>query len=172
MNHKKLLSLAILGLSIALLPGCAGYRLGSMLPDDVKSVYIPTFVNKSKEPLLEVETTSAAVEEFQKDGSLEVTTEEAADSVLKVQLLEFALQPVAYRRDVKTATEEYRLTIFASVSLTRKSDGSVIAQHPRVKGEATFELAGDMSSAKLRAIPTAAQDLAHSIVEKVVESWQ
>ncbi len=40
-----------------------------------------------------------------------------------------------------------------------------------VKGDATFEMFGDLSSAKREALPDAAKDLAHKIVESVVEYW-
>ncbi len=172
MNRQFLLSTLLAALILGLLPGCAGYRLGSMLPDDIKSVYVPTFINQSKEPLLETETTRATIEEFQKDGSLTVAPPESADAELEVTLMEYALTPIAYRRDQKSTTQEYRMTIYASVILKRRSDGSVISKNPRVKGETTFDMIGDLSSSKLRVLPQAAADLAHNIVERVVESWQ
>ena len=172
MTSKSAALSLIAVVAVTSLVGCAGYKLGSMLPGDIQTVFIPTFVNKSKEPLLEVEATSATIEEFQKDGSLEVTDEASADTVLKVTLTEYTLTPLAYRKDKTTAAKEYRLTVYATMSLERKSDGSVIAEHPSVKGEADFLLLGDMSSSKLQALPKAAEDLAHHIVEKVVEAWQ
>jgi hypothetical protein len=167
MNRRLLAALLALALT-----GCAGYKLGSMLPGDVTSVFIPTFVNKTKEPRIEIDATSAAVEEFQKDGSLEVVGEDQADALLSVVLTDYTLTPLAYRKDERTATKEYRLTVFATVSMTRRKDGSVLAQHPRVKGETTFLVTGDLSSSKRQAFPDAAQDLAHNIVERVVEAWQ
>lgn len=175
MNLKRLstLGLGLLPLvALALLPGCAGYRLGSMLPDDIKSVYIPTFVNKTKEPLVEVETTQKALEEFQRDGSLEVAASaESADAVLEATVVYYGLDPLSYRRDKRTATREYRLNLVASIVMKRTSDGSVVVENPRVFGESTFELVGDLTSAKIQALPKAAEDLAHKIVEQVVEVW-
>ena len=52
-----------------LLTGCTGYRLGSMLPPEIKTVYVPTFANQTTEPLLEMEATDAVIVEFQQDGS-------------------------------------------------------------------------------------------------------
>ena len=60
---------ASMALAVAL-TGCAGYRLGTMLPPDIQSVAVPTFINRTSEPLLESETTRAAIREFQQDGSL------------------------------------------------------------------------------------------------------
>ena len=151
--------------------GCAGYRLGSMLPPDIKSVAVPTFVNRTLEPMAEVEATRAAIQEFQKDGSLKVMPEGESDAVLRVTLTDYSLKPVSYRSDKRSAAREYRVTMIASVELVRCSDQAVVARHPRAKGEAVFELAGDLSSAKLRVLPEVSEDLAHSIVEKVVEAW-
>ena len=43
----------------AILPACVGYRLGSMLPADIKTVYVDPVINQTDEPLIEVETTRA-----------------------------------------------------------------------------------------------------------------
>ena len=40
-----------------------------------------------------------------------------------------------------------------------------------MRGEYVFPVAGDLSSSKLRGLPLAAEDLAHNLVEKVVEAW-
>ncbi len=167
----KLTRLALTLLVAVSLTGCAGYQLGSMLPDDIKTVAVPTFINKTKEPLLEVDCTQAAIEEFQRDGSLKVVSEDQADAVLEVVLIEFTQAPLAYEKTRRTAAQEYRMTIYAGMVLKRKSDGSIISQYPRVRGEAAFELIGDLSSSKLRVLPVAAEDLAHQIVERVVEAW-
>ncbi len=175
MNKNSLLSmtriLMVLAASAVLGSGCAGYKLGSMLPDDVKSVAVPTFINQTEEPLIEIDTTQATIEEFQRDGSLKVVSEEDADAVLKVVLLSYKLEPISYRKDRRTAAEQYRIRIICSIDMRRTSDNSVVAEHPRVEGEAVFDVFGDLSSSKLRANPDAAEDLAHDIVEKVVETW-
>ncbi len=163
---------ALAGISLCLLiNGCAGYRLGSMLPPDIKSVYVPTFVNNTTEPQLEVETTQALVEELQRDGSLRVVNEDQADAILNVTLKKYAIQPVAYRKDSRTSAREYRIVLNAGMVMTRRSNGSVVVDAPNVRGEYVFPVAGDLTSSKLRGLPDAAADLAHNIVEKVVEVW-
>jgi len=151
--------------------GCVGYRLGSMVPPDIRSVYVPTFVNQTGEPLLEIETTRAAIQEFQKDGSLKVAPEDEADAILRIKLTEYQLTPLAYNSVRKTEANEYRLTIYASLVLTRRRDNTVITESPRVRGEATFEIIGDLSTSKRAGLPPAAADLAHSIVQRVTEMW-
>jgi hypothetical protein len=151
--------------------GCAGYRLGSMLPPDIQTVHVPTFINETEEPLLEIETTRAAISEIQRDGSLRIASAEEADALLTVRLIDFRLQPLAFDRDRRAAAEEYRMYITAAVVLTRRGTDEIIAQNPRVTGEATFVLAGDMTSSKQSALPNASRDLAHLIISRLVEAW-
>ena len=165
------LCLAVLASSLL---GCAGYRVGSMLPPDIETVYVPTFINKTKEPLLEVDTTAAVIEEIQKDGSLQIAKEGEADSVLDVTLINFTLDPVSYRRESSnlTAARQYRMTITVSYMLRRTKDDTIASESAALSGDFVFELIGDLSSSKLRGIPGASADLAHKIVERLVETWQ
>ncbi len=161
----------ILALGIVLMfCGCIGYRLGSTLPPGINVVHVPTFVNKTSEPRLEIETSQAAIREFQRDGTLSVSDLEKSDVVLYVNLVGFRLEPLRYEADRTTTTEEYRLTITASLKLTERLTGKILTRNT-VEGEADFIPSGDLSSAKRNALPAAARDLAHDIVENVVEFW-
>lgn len=162
--------LAICTVSL-LTSGCAGYRLGSMLPADIKTVYVPTFVNKTREPLIEVQTTQKAIQEFQRDGSLKVASRETADAILEVTILDYDTVPVRYDSDRRSTAETYRLWLTAQVVMKRTKDGTVIAENARIRGQTVFEVFGDLTSSKTRALPLAAEDLAHNIVETVVEVW-
>jgi hypothetical protein len=170
--RRPLLKTGLVLLAATFLPGCMGYQLGSMLPPDVRTVYVPTFINQTDEPLIETETTRAAMQEIQKDGSLKLArAPENADAILKVTLLEYNLNALSFDATKKTTANEYRLTMFASVVMTRRSSGQVIAENQKVKGEITFPISGDFSSSKQRALPLASQDLAHNLVEAIVEAW-
>jgi len=149
--------------------GC-GYRVGSSLPAGLKSVYVPAFENKSGEPLIETLAASAVLQEFQRDGTLEVADPSFADTVLKVTITDFSLQTVRYDSDSRKTTEEYRMRIEAVYEFSKLSSSEVL-QKGKVFGETLFEPAGDLPSAKSTAIPAACTDLAHQIVKTVVEFW-
>ncbi len=151
--------------------GCVGYRVGTMLPPDIKTIAVPTFINKTTEPQLEVATTQAAVQQFQRDGSLEITQKEYADALLEVTLTHFELIPMAYDKDRGTTAQEYRILIHASVLCTRTDTGEVLAEDPQVEGRAIFLKTGDLSSSKRTELPEAAKHLAHNIVKRVVDAW-
>lgn len=151
--------------------GCVGYKLGSTLPSDIQTVYVPTFINETDEPLLEVDVTRATIQEIQREGSLRLASEEDADTILEVRILTMTLDPIAFDQLRRAAAEEYRLTITAALLLTRRTTGEIVAEHPGVYGNATFLMTGDLTSAKQSAIPRASRDLAHQIVTQMVEVW-
>lgn len=150
--------------------GCTGYRLGSSLPPGIRVIYVPTFVNKTSEPLLDVATTAACISEIQRDGTLRVGDEQKSDVILYVTLIDLQLHPLRYKNSNNTTTKEYRLSITASLQLKQRSTGRIMVSNV-VAGERDFVPTGDLSNAKREALPKAAQDLAHQIVEKVVEYW-
>lgn len=154
-----------------LLSGCVGYQLGSTLPPGIESIYISAFANETREPQIETAATRAALQEFQRDGTLQVTTEGQADAMLEVTLVGFDLSPLRYQNEQALTTEEYRQTITARIVLTRLKGDREVVLNREVRGEATFDLVGDLSSSKDRALPEAAADLAHDIVESIVEYW-
>lgn len=161
---------ALAGITLLHLTGCVGYRLGSSLPADVRSVHVPTFVNDTNEPLIESDTTRAAIQEFQRDGTLRVLDKDEADLLLEVSLVEFTLEPLRFDRDETKTAEEYRMRITANILLTRISTGETMTKR-KVTGETFFDFSGDMGTSKRTALPLAAADLAHDIVESVVEYW-
>jgi hypothetical protein len=152
--------------------GCVGYRLGSMLPPDIKTVHVPSFVNETSEPLVDVECTRAVIENIQLDGSLKIAGEDFADTVLTVVVYGYDLKPVAFSKQrQRTRAEEYRLILTARVLLKRRMTGEVVVENPAVRGDATFEVLGNLPQSKRNALPRAADDLAHQIVKRVVEVW-
>jgi hypothetical protein len=154
------------------LTGCAGYRVGSMLPGDITSVFVPVSVNQTGEPLVEVDATKAIIRAIQRDGSLTIAPESEADAVLVVTVTDYRLAPVAFRKDIRTAANQYRILMTASFVMRRTSDESVVVESPSVLGEYVFDVFGDLSSSKLTGNPRAAEDLARNIVNRMVEYWK
>jgi hypothetical protein len=164
-------SLAVLGALVAA-AGCTalGYRVGSTLPKGLRTVHVPTFANDTREPQIENDCTQAAIQEFQKDGTLAVAPAAEADSILEVTLADFRLEPVRYEKDRSKTTAEYRILIEADVVFRAVASGEVLVKR-QAEGRASFDVGGDLTGAKRAAIPVAARDLAHDIVKNVVEYW-
>jgi len=155
----------------ALLPGCAGYRLGSMLPANVKSVHVRIATNSTEEPDLETAVTQAVLARLQTDGSLKVVGEAEADSLLSIDIRDFILEPLRYEGDNRARPNEYRMILRANLELVRASDATILVRSGGTEGKATFDFTGDLTTAKRTALPSAAEDLARGIVSSVTEAW-
>lgn len=156
---------------LATTTGCVHYRLGSMLPADVRTVYIPTCVNKTTEPQLELDVTRAILAQIQTDGTLRVAPEHAADSILNVTVTDFDLKPVAYQFGEGSTVNQYRMSIKASFVLRRRADNRVVAESPALVGWHDMDFAGDMTSSKAVGLLPAAEDLGRRIVGNIVQYW-
>ena len=158
-------------LLLLLAAGCANYRLGSMLPKDIRTVYVPTCRNQTTEPLIEQDVTRAILSQIQMDGSLRVASEDDADVVLEITLTKFWLDPVAYESGSSSTANQYRMSIKASFALVRRADRSVVVDAPSVTGWYDFDFAGDMTSSKSVALRPAAEDLGRRIINQIVQYW-
>lgn len=166
---RTVMAAAALALLVAC-AGCTSYQLGSTLPPGLESVYVPTVENRTGEPLLDSEVSRALLREFQRDGTLRVENEANASARLETTLVKFEMTPLRYERNDAKQTREYRVLITADIVLRSAKDNKVLVQR-RTEGEATFDFLGDLASSKLTAVPKAATDLSHDIVEAIVEYW-
>jgi hypothetical protein len=62
------------------------------------------------------------------------------------------------------------MLIRARVTFTRTDNGEVLAERV-VVGDTEFDFFGDLATSKIQSLPDAADDLAHRIVELIVEYW-
>ena len=158
--------------AMILMAGCLGYRVGTLLPEDIRTIYVPAFGNKTGERNLEVGATNAVINKLNVDGTLKVVSkEEEADSVLKVTIVDYGLLPVR-RRDVSNPSE-YRVTVIVEATLMNQHTGESLWKNKkkRLGGESEFVIRGGLPSSERAALPAAFDDLAHDIVEAIVEGW-
>jgi hypothetical protein len=172
MNHKRKFNKSVIIplFLILFFQSCVGYQLGSSLPSDIQTIFIPTFKNQSDEPLVENKVTNETISEFQFDGSLEVVSRNSADLILEGTVTSLSLDPIAYQRQDTSKPNEYRLKLKADIELIRASTKEILAR-TSASGESTFNFVGNITSAKKAAIPKAARDLAENIVDEVIEIW-
>lgn len=151
--------------------GCAGYRFGSMLPDTIKTVHLPTVVNETDEPLLEADATRALAAQVRFDGTLRAVDAEVADTVLEVRLLNYRILPVTYSAEQDATPDKYRAILTAAYVFRDRKTGKVISGGDRIEGDAVFNTTSDLTLAKTEAIPDVTRDLAEKVISSVVETW-
>jgi outer membrane lipopolysaccharide assembly protein LptE/RlpB len=112
-------------LGVLFLLGC-GYRMvgkETHVPSGLNSVAIPTFVNRTFEPGIEVPFTQAFLREFIQDRRVKVLNRSEADSVLEGVIKSFYITSVSYDRSGLVL--EYQTTVVLDLTL-RKRTGEVL----------------------------------------------
>lgn len=163
----KRIPLIITGIFLAIILSGCGYRLGSLLPADLKTVAIPMFINKTPEPELESMITNGVIQEFISDGTLQIAKYETADTLLIAEIIDYRREPLRFSK--KEVTREYRLIIAVRLKFEDLRHNEVICENSRIEGETTFFVGTSLPASERAALPKAIKDLAHNIVAKVVE---
>jgi len=123
MPFSKKLLLLLLGL--VFLGGC-GYKLagkGTHLPPGVASIAIPTLVNKTLEPGIEIVFTQALLKEFIQDRRVSVVDRKEADSIFEGVIKSFLIFSVSY--DKSGYALEYQTIVTMDITL-KKRNGEVL----------------------------------------------
>ncbi|MDD5706059.1 MAG: LptE family protein [Kiritimatiellae bacterium] len=168
-RHHRLAALPLLAALLAV-AGCASYRVGTTLPPGLRTISVDTFLNRTGEPLIETEVTRATLQELQREGQLELVGKDDAAIRLVGTVVSYRLEPMRYERDRPRTVREYRVVIRAAIKATQRAGNKTIVDTV-VQGDATLPAGGDLISARRSAMPEAARQLAHEIVNAVVSAW-
>ncbi len=122
MKILKYISIFLISVSIY----SCGYKLSGKttnIPSGISSIAIPTFINKTFEPGIEIPFTRAFLKEFIEDRRVRVVDRNRADSILEGVIKSFELSSVSYDRS--GFVMEYQTTIVMDIRL-RKRTGETI----------------------------------------------
>jgi outer membrane lipopolysaccharide assembly protein LptE/RlpB len=121
-------------LCLIILSGC-GYVFrgsGSILPPDVKSIFIPEVENNSTQLGLGDKVTNALREEFESYGTVTVVERQGeADAVLKVQILD-VVQSTGATRSTNNTALQMDTTMYVSGEL-RRTSGPLLWREGRMR---------------------------------------
>jgi len=162
------LGLALLALALA---GC-GYSFRGNLPDHIKTVAVPVFVNKTSQPAVETFLTSAVVEAFASNGRLRVVKPEEADAILNGEVVGYSVVSIAF--DNLANVRQYRLVVTMNLRLRDVKNDSTLFDQQGLKEQADFQVLGAVSqtiSNEEAAVRTAATQVARSIVALTIDRF-
>lgn len=166
-------ALAVVTLSSA---GC-GYTQKTVLPENIKTIYVDTVKNKIKidqtyayVPGLEIDITNAVIRRMHKDGNLKVVGErEDADAILELDLTAFEQEGLRFTS--LESVEEYRMFIVLDMKLVQTSTGNVLWREPNFSGDSEYYVSDVRSISREEASRRAIDRLAKNVVDRIVEDW-
>jgi len=162
--------------------GCAGYHVGTLLPERYKTIGVPMFRNETNQPNLGSLATNAVIEQLNVDRTLAVVDNDP-DLLLECTIIDYVRTPIRYKylrtlpRDdegsglLRSRPIEYRLTITVSAALKDLRGKEEIWSKRQFSGDHVFAAGGDLHSSERAILPMVMEDLAHDIVEAIVEGW-
>ena len=179
---KRIFLFSLMVFSIIYISGC-GYTTGSLLPSNLKTIYVDNFkneINISNEvtessrytlyrPGIEDEITNALVNRFVFDGNLKIATEKNADLILRGKLTAYKQEALRYDRDDNV--QEYRVRITINMELENTLNHKISWTETGFAGESTYNTEGRLATSESAAAEEAIEDLVRRVVERTVECW-
>jgi outer membrane lipopolysaccharide assembly protein LptE/RlpB len=173
---------AVLLVTLFFIPGC-GYTARSLLPSNLKSIYVENFANKidvtaesSNErmyrgyrPGMELAISRSIRDKYLFDGNLKIAEEKEANLILKGKLVDFRNEALRYSRTDNI--EEYRIRLVVDLELINAKDGTTRWKESNFAGESLYNTSGKFAKTQEQAIRDAQDDLARRVVERTVEEW-
>lgn len=166
---------AALGLAAAL-SGCGYALVGSArgtLPESVRTLHVPAFVNDTARVGLEQRITEAVLRELSARARLSpVSSREGADAELKGRLLSYTAQAVRF--DGAGRALEFEILVTAKVTLVERSTEKVLFENPSFVYRQPYTVpstAGGYLDVETAAIETLARPFARSLVTTILEGF-
>ena len=152
---------------LAAFAGCSSYRWTSSVPEELRTVAVPVFENRTSSAELGPIVTQYVLREFQREGTFSLRR--SGNSALEVQgvIVKASRDPAAFNRGYGSRASEYRYTVTAEVSLINKDTGKVLLNNRRYVAETTFLTRGDLLTTQRDAAARIAQEFARQIVDDV-----
>jgi hypothetical protein len=159
-------------LSFLITLSACGYRLAkpvNPLINNINTIAIPFFKNKTFEPEAEKIFTYAFVNEFVESGKLKVVGMEDADAVLFVTVTELREDTIAFTRDNKAM--EYRVYVSLDILLEERSTGNVLWKRKNLRHSEEFPVDFNIvmsETAKRASLNKLAEDLAERVHDSIM----
>ena len=173
---KKMRNLGVWGLVLAMAFSGCGYTRKTVLPRNIKTIYVETVKNKldvekiyAYQPGLEMDITNAVIRGFQQDGTAKVVEQNKADAILKTELLQFEQEGLRFTN--LEGVSEYRLFVVVKLRLEDAKTGDLIWEEPNFTGDNEYYVTDVTSIGEQKAAVDVVRKLATNIVDRVVEDW-
>jgi outer membrane lipopolysaccharide assembly protein LptE/RlpB len=161
---------------LVILSGC-GYALvgrANFLPPDIRTIQVPTFVNRTTRVELEQRVTSAVAEEIVSRARLQlVSSPSEAHVILRGVIQSFGITPVSFNEEGRAT--RYQAFVTAAIELVdHRSEDKPIWKNDQYIFRETYEIDPSQLDAfdqETRAIQQIAERFAESVVASLLEGF-
>ena len=184
--RRQLVLISAAALVFLLQAGCAGYRHGSLMHPQFKTIAVGTFKNDTEEASLTAHLRSKLADALMNDGSVTVKSMEDADAVIQGRIVGFKWDRLAavHASDIAASNNDqkrdtYQTTIY-KVEVIVEYELYIPGMRRRVLektketiviGRADYTKLPDLDVARMEALRRATTDAAQQITTGVTEAW-
>lgn len=149
-----------------------GYRMGSMMHSQIKSIAIAPVKNNSREVLASTVMRKLLAERFMFDGSLKLTSMDKADCIVYCQINSVSQRAVAWDEDdEEDRPSEFNLTVNGEFTVLLPGRSVPLVQKRAVSGSCTYQFLTDPAIGKESGLTQACLQMADMIVQYTTEAW-
>ena len=169
---KKSIYILLLSSAIAF-SGC-GFKMsgsGKYLPDDLKSIMIPDFENRTTRAEAEQFVTFAVRDEFIKRSAMKLVDNIGdADALLEGGIIQFQARPLSY--SYIGSVNQYTVTIVLKVTLINLKTNAVVYENNNLVFTEDYEIeSGDFFSQETDALQKISGRFARGVVSSILENY-
>ncbi len=171
---KKTYIYIILIVSLTVIFSGCGYKIsgsGKYLPEELKTVAIPDFENKTTRAEAEQYVTYAVRDEFIKRSALKLVDKTSdADALLNGEIIRFAVKPLS--DSYIGSVNQYIVNITLNVTLINLGNNKIIYEKKNLSFMENYNIEdGDFFSQETEALQKIAEKFASSIVSQILENF-
>ncbi|HUT85458.1 MAG TPA: LPS assembly lipoprotein LptE [Elusimicrobiales bacterium] len=140
------------------------------VPQHIRQLAVSQFVNKTNFFGLEEKLTLKVIDEFLKDATYPIVSEERAKGIIEGQINRYILTPIQY--DTALVPSVYKLTVLIEVRLFDKQSQEYLWIEPALEGVQIYSastLAGGMTEEQAREFIW--ETLANDVVKRTIEGF-
>lgn len=173
---KTILQAVATAVTTLLLSGC-GYALvghSNFLDPAIRTIEVPSFVNRTTRVELEQRVTQAVAEEFVSRGRLKlVTTAGEADVIMRGSIDSFGIYPVGFNQQGRAT--QYQISITAKIELVdHRHEDKVLWKNDQYRFTENYQIditSTDAFDQESRAIREIAVRFAETLVTNLLEGF-
>lgn len=153
--------------------GC-GYRVGSLMHPQIKSIAIAPVTNDTMMFNVAAQMRGLLAECFQSDGSLKLVNEGTADCILYAKVTSATFSQVSWsdsNDDDEFLPNQWGVNISAKITVMIPGRAEPLIKETSISGSSQFSGGPDLETSRTSAVRQACFAAAKQAVSKVTEAW-
>lgn len=160
---RALLALPLL----ALLTGCAGYRLGSSVPEACRPIHVAAFENQTDYPMVGTLASQQLLDALIEDGTFTPTAYDNARLRVQAVIQPLDTDAVRYSRNDNLVPDEYHVALTARLYVFDAKTGKTYVNGKPITAVDSALTREDYQTGIQDALPRVARRLAQSILTEL-----